>query len=107
MHRAHSLSVVSSARTRGHGYVLEHRGLPLNTRNTSELCRWWSTGIGCPEAVGCPPWRTSEAAWPWPCAPCSGWPCWRVSGPEGNRGPCQPQPSCEFVKSLLVMLKCV
>jgi len=41
------------------------------------LCRWQSSGTGCPEAVGSPPWGSPAAAWTWPWAPCSGWPCWR------------------------------
>lgn len=69
-----------------------HRRLPLNTSSTSAWCGWQSTGTGYPEAVGSPPWRSPATTWPWSCAFCSGWPCWRWGGPEGSRGPCQPQP---------------
>jgi len=85
-------SALPSARTRGRGRYLECRRFPLNTRSTAVLCRWRSTGTGCPEAVGSPSWRSPEAAWPWAWAPCSGWPCCSGAGTGGPRRPCLPQP---------------
>ena len=69
------------------------QGLPLSTRQHCCAVWCWSTGTGCPEAVGSPPWRPSEATWPWAWAPCSGCPCWSRGRPEGSGVPCQPQPS--------------
>lgn len=61
----------------------------------------WSTGVPS-EAVGLP-WGCSEAAWLWAWPPCSGYPCWSRSGPEGDRGPCQPQLFWDSGKGNLVM----
>jgi len=40
------------------------------------LCRCQSTGTGCPQAVGSPPWGWLKAAWMWAWAPCCGCPYW-------------------------------
>lgn len=71
---------------------LEHRRLPLNTRSTSALCRWWSTGTGCPEVVeSLKTFSHASGAQSW--APCSRCPCLGWAGEDGSRGPCQPQVS--------------
>jgi len=78
----------------------EVMGTNWNTRrviwtsgSSSVLCRWWSTG--CPEAVESPPWRPSNA-WMWAWEPCYGCPCWSRGWTNRPRGPCKPQPLCEF-----------
>jgi len=78
------LSVVPSDKTRGHEHKLEHRKFPIWTAgSTPVLCRRWSTGAGFPEAVGSPPWRSSEVFW----ASCFKWPCLcrevELGGPRG------------------------
>ena len=73
---AHLFLEVPSARTRGSGHKLQHRGLPLQARkhfcdvHVVEHCN----RLHC-EVVESPPWRSSEAAWT--LAPCSGCPCLR------------------------------
>ena len=42
--------------------------------SSSVLCSWRSTGTGCPEAVGSPPWRYAKAAWMWAWHPAVGAP---------------------------------
>jgi len=77
-----------SVKTQREGCVQEDAARLRSVVPSAVRCR--STGTGCPEAVGSPPWGCSEAAWPWVWAPCSGCLCWSRGGSEGHRGPCQP-----------------
>lgn len=53
------------------------------------------------EAVGFPSCRSSEAAWTWSWAACSGWPFLSRGLDEvASSGPCQPQPFCVILWKL-------
>lgn len=48
----------------------------LNTARHFFMCRWVSTGTGCPEAIEYP-WKASKATCTWSWLPCSGCLCLR------------------------------
>lgn len=81
--------------------ITKWKRLPLNIRQHCYVVWCWNIGKGCPETVESPPWRPSEAAWPW-CV-CVLWVLWVTIligvGAEGPRSFCQPQSSWDSIKS--------
>lgn len=88
---ARLLSVMPSARARGHGHKLKHRGPLWTSGNTFSLWRWPSTDTGWPERWwSLHPWRYSNAVWAefwvsgcgWPCLITAGYARWPLEFPS-------------------------